>query len=195
MKSFLYLAALLSACVPQMSQPEALDLAKEDLSFSPLDMAQKADGPIIQSVDRLVALKWYPTVGRSLDTVVYYDTKEQTECGFRPTSDGQTRCLPVTTFAREVAMAGYFRDAACSQPVGLANKGTCAQPKYATTYTPTCPTNYVFYSVTGPTTVTAIYSKTGAVCQDASSLLSAYNIVALSPSPIPPTDFVAAELR
>ncbi len=130
--------------------------------MNPVPEAKAEDGT------RIVNL--YRTTPGGLKTPEgYWDKELETQCNFGVAEDGKTRCIPTWS----ASISSYFSDAACSQPVAMATKGTCISG-YATQADNTdCVegTTYKSYEIGQKLTDPGIYSGTPDDCTEISESL------------------------
>jgi hypothetical protein len=116
------------------------------------------------------------------------DTMRNDDCTFIVAGDGQTRCLPASTFAL------YFSDSGCSQPIGQQLKG-CSTPKYASRadgvacYGATA-VHLRIYTIASPYSGKVFGGTPGSCTDVTSSLGPSYDFYVLG-AEISPSSFVA----
>lgn len=93
-------------------------------------------------------------------TTGFFDTAREEACAFALAEDGVLRCLPVDDVA--TIPPGVYLDALCRQPVAV---GACALPRYARSWSPTCPPRALIVNVTATSIVPpALYTNVGTAC-------------------------------
>lgn len=116
--SHLLVAALVAAC--STPTPELQPEIGSSSSGAP-------QGTGWESGSRLKA-KYYQATDGSKQAFGWHDSQLNFDCVFGPTTDGKTRCVPLSGAVASVG--NYFLDAGCSVPVALSPIG-CASGNYA----------------------------------------------------------------